>query len=399
MRTYKVIIGSKSFFNRKFSHYISAQKYVYKKSGMPIPHVCGFLEKVREHDDSKNTKVPFSEDQKARLMFLKNDDYHGIVETAHDRLGSLIEDLTTEDAIVFIHNPTIRLSAYLNRLNESNEIRYQEYVEKYDIKRRPKTFQRNIEEIEQEIFGQSEAINEVSKSLWYLTSAQRKKLYVIMLYGDSSLGKSELVRQIAKKFFGDRFVEKHLSMYKNDVYLHDLFGNLPNRKSLGFDLLERDSNLLFLDELDKCPEHFYSVFYTLFDNTVFQDATYRVDISGLLVIATSNFRNTNEMKLALGLPIFYRIDKFIHFNPLSKDAIYNIVMREIEAHVQECENRISAEDIYAVAASHIKASGENARTIKQKVQETLENMLFQEVQTDTQSKMNNVVILPSPKIK
>ena len=91
-----------------------------------------------------------------------------------------------------------------------------------------------------------------------------------MLYGKSSLGKTELVREVAAKFFNDKLLEKHLSMFKNNNYADYFFGDAPNRRSIGFDLLERESNLIFLDELDKCPEHFYSAFYTLFDNTLFK---------------------------------------------------------------------------------------------------------------------------------
>ena len=60
-------------------------------------------------------------------------------------------------------------------------------------------------------------------------------------------------------------------------------------------MLERKSNLIFLDELDKCPEYFYSAFYTLFDNTVFKDAVYDVDISRTLIILTSNYLDHEEI--------------------------------------------------------------------------------------------------------
>lgn len=110
-----------------------------------------------------------------------------------------------------------------------------------------------------------------------------------MLYGNSSLGKTELVREIAEKFFGGKYLEKHLSMFKNNNYSEYFFGDAPNRRSLGYDLLERESNLIFFDELDKCPEHFFSAFYTLFDNVQFKDATYDVDVSGTVIILTSNY--------------------------------------------------------------------------------------------------------------
>lgn len=39
-----------------------------------------------------------------------------------------------------------------------------------------------------------------------------------MLYGNSSLGKTELVREISQSFFEGKFLEKHLSMFKNNNY-------------------------------------------------------------------------------------------------------------------------------------------------------------------------------------
>ena len=107
-------------------------------------------------------------------------------------------------------------------------------------------FVNKIKEISLHIFGQQTAIEEISKSLWYLTTVKRSKPYVIMLYGNSSLGKTELVREIAEKFFGGKYLEKHLSMFKNNNYSEYFFGDAPNRRSLGYDLLERESNLIFL---------------------------------------------------------------------------------------------------------------------------------------------------------
>lgn len=227
--------------------------------------------------------------------------------------------------------------------------------------------------------GQNAAVQDISKSMWYLTNVNRQKPYVIMLYGNSSLGKTELVREIAKHFFENKFLEIHLSMYKNDKYSDYFFGQSPNRKSLGYDLLERKSNLIFLDELDKCPEYFYSAFYTLFDNTVFKDAVYDVDISGTLIILTSNYLDHEEMKKKLGLPIYYRIDKFIQFFDFSIQTIFQITMNEIRDKVVECSSRFSEADIYRAVAPRIKSTGENARTIKNKVQSVFEELLFEDV--------------------
>ena len=375
MREYKIIIGSKTFFDHHVGLLETRLSEEYEEYLIEI-----FMELVRFSDECKHRGRSFSDANRAVFMLVKNDNYHGIVETAHDRLGSLIEELTVEDAIIYVHNPPTNLQAYLESLYSRLKIQLSYEKEAYDIKREPDKFSENMAHIGKNIFGQNDAIAEISKSMWYMTTVNRKKPYVIMLYGGSSLGKSELVREISKKFFDGKFVEKHLSMFKNDTYSYYFFGDKPNRRSLGFDLLERESNLVFLDELDKCPEYFYSAFYTLFDNTIFSDATYEMDISGLLIVLTSNYKDENEMKDRLGLPIFYRIDKFIHFNDFTEKTIFDITMAEIDAHVRECEARFTAEQIYQSVCPKIQTSGENARTIKNKVQATVENMLFEEVQ-------------------
>lgn len=373
-RTYKIIVGSKAYFDEQVT--LLERNFESEYDSFLIEN---FLELVRLSDERKNRGIAFADKDKAVFMLIKNDNYHGIVEAAHDRIGSLIEELTTGNATIFVHNPPTALKSYLDGLYQRNKIELSYENETYDIKRDPDAFSDNMSQINRSIIGQEEAITEISKSLWYMTTVHRKKPYVIMLYGGSSLGKSALVREIAAKFFNEKFVEKHLSMFKNDIYSYYFFGDRPNRKSLGFDLMERESNLVFLDELDKCPEHFYSAFYTLFDNIIFSDATYELDISGLFIVLTSNYNNFEEMKSYLGLPIFYRIDKFIHFNNFDEKTIYDITMNEINVHVKECGERFTAEQVYQRVCSVIQATGENARTIKNKVQDAIENMLFEEV--------------------
>ena len=365
MRQYHIIVGSKSYFEL----YLPKDDSVNKRSF--------FLDLVKESDALKPKGETFS--NYADILIIKNDDYHGIVETAHDRLGGLIEELTTEEAEIFVHNPSRILREYLEGLHQRGKIGLDENKEQYHILHDSSKFVSNIKEISSHILGQELAIEEIAKTMWYLTSVERKKPYVVMLYGNSSLGKTELVREIAKYFFNDKFLEKHLSMFKNINYADYFFGNAPNRRSLGFDLLERESNLIFLDELDKCPEHFYSAFYTLFDNTVFKDSTYDVDISGIFIVLTSNFKTVEEMKKNLGLPIFYRIDKMIHFKDFSCKDIYQIVKNEIESRKDEYKNILSPEMIYAVVSPLIQTEKENARTIKYKIQQVIEDILFREV--------------------
>ena len=86
-----------------------------------------------------------------------------------------------------------------------------------------------------------------------------------------------------------------------------------------------------------------------------------------------------EMKKQLGLPIFYRIDKMIHFEDFGCDTIYAIVRNEISAREEEYKDKLTQEEIYAAVSPLVSTVGENARTIKYKIQKVIEELLFQEV--------------------
>ena len=364
-RSFYVFIGSKAFFDREL------------RCLNMFDNANSFLEIVKLSDNAKESGNPFF--HHATSLVVRNNEYLGIVASANDRVGPLIEELTTEDAHICIHNPPRVLLEYLKEKESRNLIEINIEKEVYEIEKTEEEFAHKVTAIYSHILGQNEAIDCICKRLWYLTLVKRQRPYVIMLYGNSGLGKTELIRIIAQQFFCGKLLEKHLSMFKNNNYSEYFFGEDPNRRSLGFDLLERESNLVFFDEIDKCPEHFFSAFYTLFDNVMFKDATYDVDISGMLIMLTSNYKSEEEIKRQLGEPIFCRIDKFIRFNDFSKETIHQLVRKELEDRSEEYSDRISLEEVYAIVSHNILLSGENARTIKFKVQQVIENLLFDEI--------------------
>ena len=362
MRTINIVIGSKAYFQEQIKD---------------LSDAVSFLDLIKLSDAYHGKNQVFPDELKAELMILQNDNYHGITEQANDRLGNLIYDLTTDDSTIWIHNPPSNLLFFLNNQKNASAITLNTTTQTHDIVRDRVKYLEGIASIKENIIGQDHAIIEISKTLRYLTTVKRKKPYVVMLYGNSSIGKTELVREIAKNFFGNQLLEQHLSMFKSNANGDYLFGDKPNRRSIGFDLLERESNLIFLDEFDKCADFFYSVFYTLFDNTVFKDAVYEADVSGALIILTSNYSNEDEMKERLGLPIFYRIDKFVHFEDFDSETIHKIVCKELDDKYEEYKEYFSKDEVYAIVSKRILTTGENARTIKNKIQAVLEELLFE----------------------
>ena len=107
-RKYHIIIGSKGYFDMNLPEFTEDDV------------VDDFLELVKISDTAKQNRLLL--DQHADILIIKNNSYHGIVEAAHDRLGPLIEELTTDDAEIYIHNPPSVLKEYLENQKERSLI-------------------------------------------------------------------------------------------------------------------------------------------------------------------------------------------------------------------------------------------------------------------------------------
>lgn len=357
-RKYNIYYGSRDFFYEQVSKKCNPNK------------IKTLLEKVKEND--ANMTNGFIDNVKEKSLLIPNDNYNGITEQALDRLLSLIEDLTELDAKIYIHNPPM---SFMKNISNKN---YSIHREEYKINFNEKEFNKKMNDISTRIIGQQNAIQSVGKSLLYLCKKKPENPYVIMLYGNSSLGKTELVHEIANQFFDGNYFEKHLSMFQNDKYSNYFFGDSSNRKTLTYDLLERKSNLIFFDEIDKCHEMFYTSFYSLFDNKKFKDITYEVDTTGLLIILTANFSNKQDMMKKLGAPIFYRIDKFIHFSDFSPIHIKEIFEKEIKEKSEEFLDLFTIDELRNLVYYKLTTK-ENARTIKIKVQHAIEELLYKNI--------------------
>lgn len=68
------------------------------------------------------------------------------------------------------------------------------------------------------------------------------------------------------------------------------------------DLLGRESNAVLLDEFEKVNHSLYNVFYQQFDEGLFIDTNYEVDIRNGIFILTSNFAAGQRSSRVSGLP-------------------------------------------------------------------------------------------------
>jgi len=362
MRKYYIVRGSSGYFEEIF------------RSLDLFAEAENFLDLIALYDNSRNARKLFT--SHAKFMICRNDNYHAIVEQAHDRLGPLMDEITKDTAEILIHNPTERLMRHIKLQEQLKRAEIVEHDENLVAKLSIDDFQSKLNRIRDKILGQEFAISELGKSVLTLALLERKRPYVIMLHGESSVGKTELAKLFSKAFFRGKVLESHMSMYQNMTYVDYFFGDRPNRNTFSFDLYERESNVVLLDEIDKCLPVFYPAFYSLFDLGVYKDSTYTVDTTGLLILLTSNYSTQAEIKKELGLPIYYRIEKFIEMNSFSTGVIRELADREIQDMLDSSKINISKPHIVSASYSDIRSEKENARTIRSKVLRAVENELY-----------------------
>lgn len=179
------------------------------------------------------------------------------------------------------------------------------------------------------IIGQENVKKKLLQSIFPLVGGKQNKPVVILLYGDSGLGKTESAQYLSD-LMGGRLLRKQFSMYQNNESANYIFGGRYNEKSFAQDLLARETNVLLFDEFDKALPVFYSAFYQLFDEGIYEDHNYKVMVNKAVIVCTSNYKSVEEIKENLGLPIYNRFDSIIKFEDLSAMAKGKIAEREIE---------------------------------------------------------------------
>lgn len=190
----------------------------------------------------------------------------------------------------------------------------------------------NIDHLEQfkkhfddKILGQKNVKDALSRGLYKTAKGyNNKKPLTVLFYGPTGVGKTETAKFIAE-IIGQELFRKQFSMYQNNSFSDYLFGASHTSSSFAKDLLDRESNVILLDEFDKANNLFYSAFYQLFDEGIYSDRNYEVHLENGLIICTSNFLSVAHIKEVLGEPIYNRFDLVVEFSELSKEISEKII--------------------------------------------------------------------------
>ncbi|HFI0596509.1 TPA: AAA family ATPase, partial [Streptococcus suis] len=120
------------------------------------------------------------------------------------------------------------------------------------------------------VVGQQQAKKDVSIGLLKKTTLTDKSPLVMLFYGNSGVGKTELAKTISEYFSG-RLTRIQFSMMQTEEAYKYIFGDTHSKSSLAKDLLSRETNIVLIDEFDKVNTGLYNVFYQMFDEGKLED--------------------------------------------------------------------------------------------------------------------------------
>lgn len=205
------------------------------------------------------------------------------------------------------------------------------------------------------VIGQSQVVNKILSSIYALKNSNRKRPVTLLFLGDSGIGKTETAKYISQ-CIGKELVRVQFSMQQTNNAYQYIFGAEHGEDSLARELIRRKSNVVLLDEFDKVSPAFYNAFYQMFDEGVFVDSNYSVDVSKCIIICTTNYRTNEEAERNLGTPIFSRFSKVIHFQPISVEDKLIIAKKSYDSLLLQLDE----EDLELVPRNKVLPFFENA---------------------------------------
>lgn len=247
---------------------------------------------ILKTSDNENEEYETKKKDKKQInnLVIKSYEYSRLSDSGLNGFMTLINSFDIKN--MYLQNPP---SIVVKQLKDafSNNIQFINHQYKKIDESILSEFSKHYED---KILGQDLAKRKLLNQLYILSkSYNESKPIVLLLFGPTGVGKTETAKYISE-LLNEKLFRKQLSMYQNEEFANYVFGSKVSEASLARDLLERESNIILLDEFDKINSVFYSAFYQMFDEGVFVDKNYKVNLKNSIIICTSNFSNINQIK-------------------------------------------------------------------------------------------------------
>lgn len=305
-------------------------------------------------------------------LVIHTDDYGGIKEWAILGISNnIFESSRIKIQNIYLNNPPIKFY-------EDVKKSYPDIIEEI-CAQRPSLDLDILKSIasdySNEIIGQPKVLLKLLTALYSLLNPSRKKPVTLLFLGDSGIGKTETAKFINSKFAGEMLRVQFSMQQTSEAYKY-IFGAEHGEDSFARELIRRESNVILLDEFDKVNSLFYNAFYQMFDEGLFVDKNYSVNVEKCIIICTSNYMSEEEAEKCLGTPIYSRFSKVIKFDPISIEDKIKIA----EKTYTHIFSQLSPEDQLLISESNVlqfyisaiqQGFYKNMRTLKNDIEDSL----------------------------
>lgn len=316
------------------------------------------------------------------VLVVKADEFSSVLDHVIHNFISIITCYNDIDTL-YLHNPPYAIVAAIEAQGEVEIER--DYTKYQGITR--DNLREAYKELCSKVIGQKEAKRRLISTIYKTTGEGYKKPIVIMLLGPSGVGKTETAKVLSNYYGGDLLRIQFSMMQSQEAYNY-IFGAEHSRNSLARDLLGRETNIILIDEFDKVNSIFYNAFYQMFDEGMFVDTTYKVDLSNTIIICTSNFMSREEAQSKMGIPISSRFDSMIRYEYLTiedKRSILSCIYANAKERLHDDEKEeIDKQRIYDLFDRNLERYT-NVRSLKNGVEEAIYSHLFDVYISDSKS--------------
>ena len=293
-------------------------------------------------------------------------------------LIKIFNDSGTEE--IYLHNPPKK---FFNSLKQQVKSEFLNIEQSTFAKISEEQLKRISEDLNEKIVGQEKAKKSLLRKLVTQLVRTNAKPLVLMFYGEPGIGKTETAKQLSFTLYGNNnIIREQMSMVGGESSVKYFKSTNHSENSFSKTLLNRESNVILLDEFALAPAFFHSTFFQMFDEGIYEDQNYKVDLSNSIIICTSNFKSRLEMEKNIDIALLSRFDGFVKFSPLSideKKQILKLTYSKIisSEYIDERYQEYLDEDkILACIKSHLNTLP-NVRAIRKYVEDVVADELLE----------------------